>query len=72
MSADELERELDLDDRAQLLIDSLTDDEATHLAATVAKARAEYAGALDAFAEGVVGALPGPVRARAARILARG
>lgn len=70
--ADELERELDLDERAQLLIDSLSDDEASRLATTVAAARAEYAGALDAFAEGVLGGLPRPLRGRAARILARG
>ena len=70
--ADELETELDLDERSQLLVDSLSDDEAARLAATVSGARAEYARALDTFAEGVVGALPRPLRTRAARILAKG
>lgn len=70
--AEELETELDLDERAHLLVDSLSDDEAAQLAATVGDARAEYARALDTFAEGVVGALPRPLRGRAARILARG
>lgn len=71
-SADELERELDLDERAQLLVDSLTEHEATRLLAAVTAARVEYAGALDTFAEGVMGSLPRPLRGRAARILARG
>ena len=70
--ADALERELDLDERAQLLVDSLSEDEAAQLCTTVSTARTEYAGALDAFAEGVLGALPRPLRGRAARILARG
>ena len=70
--ADELDTELDLGERAQLLVDSLSEDEAAHLADTVSAARAEYARALDTFARGVVGALPRPLRGRAARILAKG
>ncbi|UYM06850.1 hypothetical protein [Solicola gregarius] len=70
--ADVLEDLLDLDERAQLLVDSLTDEETARLLTTVTEARAEYAGALDAFAEGVVASLPRPLRTRAARILARG
>lgn len=70
--AEELETELDLDERAQLLIDSLSESEAVHLSATVRDARVEYARALDRFAQGVVGALPRPLRGRAGRILARG
>lgn len=70
MSADDLERTLDLDQRAQLLVDSLTEDEASHLLEAVARGRAEYADALNRFADGVVTALPRPLRGRAARILA--
>lgn len=72
MSADELERALDLDERAQLLVDSLTEDEAQRLLATVTRSREEYADALNRFADGVVATLPRPLRSRAARILAGG
>ena len=71
-SADELESQLDLDERAQLLVDTLSEDEAAHLVTTVGAARTEYARALNTFAEGVVGSLPRPLRGRAARILAKG
>lgn len=71
MSAEELESRLDLDERAQLLVDSLSDDEAARLVTTIEVARTEYAAALDTFAGGVVAALPRPLRGRAARILAR-
>lgn len=70
--AEELETELDLDERAQLLVDSLSVDEAARLASTIRQARTEYAHALDTFAEGAVGALPRPLRGRAARIISRG
>lgn len=72
MSADELDRILELDRRAQLLVDSLSEDEAAHLLEVVTRSRAEYTDTLDRFADGVVAALPRPLRGRAARILAGG
>lgn len=71
MSAEDLEHALELERRAQLLVDSLTEEEARHLFATLSQAREEYAEALTRFADGVVAALPRPLRGRAARILAR-
>ena len=68
--ADALDEQLELDERARLLVDSLTDDEAARLLDTVTRAREEYAQTLDRFADRVVGSLPRPLRGRAARIVA--
>lgn len=69
MSVDELDRMLDLDRRAQLLVDSLSEEEAAVLLRTITHASSEYAATLDAFANGILVALPRPLRGRAARIL---